>query len=98
MGREARAGGRPSSSSRPCRSCAFRPKKKKKNSPVDRHDQPGRLGPVHGSQRRQQPGPLRRPGLDALLGVELDKLRRSLGGRVPKKRDFFGFSSFGFFF
>lgn len=56
---------------------------KKNYSPVDRHDQPGRLAPIHGRQRRQQPSPLRRSWLDALLRVELDVLRRSLGGRVP---------------
>ena len=65
-----------------------RVKKRKKKKllllPVDRDHQPGRLAPVHGSQRQQQPGPLRRPGLDALFRGELDKRGRSLGGRVPE--------------
>ena len=64
-------------------------------SPVDRHDQPRRLRPVHAGQSRQQPGPLRGSGLDALLGVELDVLGRALRGRIPFAgfvfEDFFSF-------
>ena len=56
---------------------------KKSSLPMERDDQPRGLGPVHGRQRRQQPSQLRRPGLDALLRVELDELRCSFRARVP---------------